>query len=83
MTSDLPGSQQVAILVQHFGKQHRLELAGRIREGDDAHLVAGAGLALLLAGDGAGQAAGGRALLHGAGEIGEGLHAHLLRAAAL
>jgi hypothetical protein len=43
--------QQVAVLSQPFGKHDRLILAGRIRQLQHAHLVAGACLALLARGD--------------------------------
>ncbi len=59
---------------QRLGEHHRLELPGGIRESDDAHLVAGAGLALLLGNHRAGEAPRRLALLHRIGEIGESLH---------
>ena len=58
------GLQKITVLRQRFGKQHCLELAGRIGKLDDAHLVAGARLAFLLGSDGAGKPPGRRAALH-------------------
>ena len=66
------------MLGQAFGKNHRLVMAGRVGQADDAHLAAGAGAPLLPRHHRAGDAAGGRAGLHRTREIGPGLHAQFL-----
>ena len=62
--------QDVTELRQPFGEHHRLEMAGRIRQLDDAHLAAGAGAALEPRHHRAGDPAAAGAGLHGAGELG-------------
>src|SRR3546814_19958209 len=65
----LSGLEQIPVLVQAFGKQHGLELAGGIGKSDDAHLVASARLALLPSGHRSRQTAGRRTLFSGEREI--------------
>ena len=70
--------QQVAVLRQPLGEQHRLVMAGRIGQPDDAHLAAGADAPLRARHHGRRQPAGAAARLHRAGEFRPGLHAHAL-----
>ena len=72
--------EQVAVLLQAFLEDHRLVVAGRVGEFQNAHLVAGLGAPLRARHHGAGDAARGRALLHRAAERGPGLHASAARA---
>ena len=46
-TTALPGLEDVAEALQPFREDDRLEMPGLIRQGEDAHLVAGLGAALL------------------------------------
>jgi len=62
--------QDVAELRQPFGEHHRLEMPGRIRQLDDAHLAAGAGASFEPCHDRTGDAAAAGARFHGAGELG-------------
>src|SRR3546814_9725469 len=73
----LSGLEQIPVLVQAFGKQHGLELAGGIGKSDDAHLVASARLALLPSGHRSRQTAGRRTLFYGEREIGKVLDTQL------
>ena len=66
--------QHVAVLREPFGKQHRLEMSGRIRQAHDAHLVAGLGAPFHPRHHGGRHLAGGRAGLHGAGKLRPRLH---------
>ena len=70
--------QEVAELLQAFREHHRLEMPGRVREPDDAHLAAGAGAPLHTRNDRPGDAAGARARADRARELGIGLHAQAL-----
>ena len=60
------GLEQIAILREAFGEQHRLVMAARIGQADDAHLVAGLGAALGAGDDRAGDLPCPCACLHGA-----------------
>ena len=71
--------EQVAVLRQAFLEDHRLVVAGRIGEFQDAHLVAGLGAPLGARHHGAGDAARGRALLHRIGERRPRLHVQPLQ----
>ena len=66
--------QHVAILRETLGEQHRLEMAGRIRQAHDAHLVAGLGAAFHARHHGRGNLAGRRAGFDRARKFRPGLH---------
>jgi len=70
--------QHVAVLGKPFGKQHRLEMAGRVGQAHDAHLVAGLGAPFHSRDHGGSHLAGGRAGSHGAGKLRPGLHPQAL-----
>ena len=70
----LPGSSRSRYCVQAFLEDHRLVVAGRVGEFQNAHPVAGLGAPLGARHDGAGDAARGRALLHRIGERRPRLH---------
>src|SRR5439155_8384552 len=65
------GLEQLAVLLQSLGEDHRLVLARRIRQTDDSHSVSrGPGSPLAARHDGSGDAPGARPRLHGALEFG-------------
>ncbi len=66
--------QHFAILRKPFGKQHGFEMAGRIGQTDDAHLVAGLGPPLHARDYGCGNLARGRAGFDSARKFRPGLH---------
>ncbi len=66
--------QNLAELGKRFGKQHRLEMAGRVGQAQNAHLIAGLGAALLARHHGRGNLAGGGAGFHRLAEIRPALH---------
>src|SRR5262249_27663805 len=64
-----PGLEQVAVLQQAFGKDHRLVVPGWVGEADDTHAIAGLGAALDARDHRRCHAARGGAGFHGLAEI--------------